>query len=94
MVKGMDQGRSHSGGVANGGQYHHQQPVKQGGSGGNSAMLPNISQGQYNHNGQRTSNSYPTLANGSKVGLGGESSSRSPSAGVSGRVDWKSKYLK
>jgi len=77
--------RSHSGGHAYGG-----------GGGGvgdkNGPLLPNIIG---HHNGSRVSNSYPSVA--SKINYGshlGESLSRSPSAGLSGRVDWKSKYLK
>lgn len=88
---GSDLGRSHSGGT----RYSSvvQQP-KPGGSGGASAQLPNISQSQYHTNGQRSSNSYPSLANGGKPGYNGSGEQRSPSAGISGRVDWKSKYLK
>lgn len=76
-----DLGRSHSGGHA----YHDK---------GN--LLPNIS----HHNGGRPSNSYPSVNNtkvkyaSSSSNLAEQSSSRSPSAGLSGRVDWKSKYLK
>ena len=66
-----------------------------------SGGLPSIYQnGQYQQNqhlnGYRGSSSYPTLGSKSygSNGATGESSSRSPSAGLSGRVDWKSKYLK
>ena len=76
-----DMGRSHSGGHAYGG-----------GSEKNGTLLPTITG---HHNGTRVSNSYPSVA--SKINYGshlGEPLSRSPSAGLSGRVDWKSKYLK
>lgn len=94
-------GRSQSGGARYNDNKH---------SNSSGHALPSISQntsGQYNNqypNGYRGSSSYPSLVNGSKNynhppagfngGAGGESSSRSPSAGLSGRVDWKSKYLK
>ena len=85
-----DMGRSHSGGHAYGGGGGD----KNGASG---QLLPNIIG---HHNGTRVSNSYPSVAANkinygpSHHGLGGEPLSRSPSAGLSGRVDWKSKYLK
>ena len=90
-----DIGRSQSGGA----RYDKHSNA----NGGNA--LPSIHPNdQYNSypNGYRGSSSYPSLGNGSKSynhpqpGLkgGGDSSSRSPSAGLSGRVDWKSKYLK
>ena len=65
----------------------------QAGGGGdkNGTLLPNIG----HHNGARASNSYPSVASKTNYGSHlGESLSRSPSAGLSGRVDWKSKYLK
>ena len=75
-----DMGRSHSGGHAYGG-----------GGDKNGTLLPNIG----HHNGARASNSYPSVASKTNYGSHlGESLSRSPSAGLSGRVDWKSKYLK
>ena len=75
-----DMGRSHSGGHAYGG-----------GGDKNGTLLPNIG----HHNGARASNSYPSVASKTNYGSHlGESLSRSPSAGLSGRVDWQSKYLK
>ena len=57
----------------------------------NGSMLPSI----VNHQNNRGSNSYPSVANKVYGAHGaGETLSRSPSAGLSGRVDWKSKYLK
>ena len=60
------------------------------------ASLPSI-KNHYSNNGNRVSN-YPATTKipasyTSSSGLG-DSLSRSPSAGISGRVDWKSKYLK
>ena len=60
------------------------------------ASLPSI-KNHYSNNGNRVSN-YPGTTKmpasyTSSSGLG-DSLSRSPSAGISGRVDWKSKYLK
>ena len=62
------------------------------------ASLPSI-KNHYTHNGGRVSNNYPNAKmptatfTTSSSGLG-DSLSRSPSAGLNGRVDWKSKYLK
>ena len=63
------------------------------------ATLPSIKNHYSSVNGGRGSNNYPnnkmptTTFTTSSSGLG-DSLSRSPSAGLNGRVDWKSKYLK
>lgn len=80
-------GRSHSGG-----HIAYDKHVHEG------ASLPSI-KNHYTHNGGRVSNNYPNAKmptatfTTSSSGLG-DSLSRSPSAGLNGRVDWKSKYLK
>jgi hypothetical protein len=74
----IDMGRSHSGGHAFG--------MDKAGS-----LLPNISHNHKQMMGGNYKQSYGSASNG--IGLA-DSLSRSPSAGLSGRVDWKSKYLK
>ena len=63
-----------------------------GGHGASYEKLPSIT----HHHAPRVSNTYPSVSTKAvNYGLGGtESLSRSPSGGLSGRVDWKSKYLK
>lgn len=71
-----------------------------GGFAGNGTHLPSIGQGQSNSypnstNGRgRQNNSYNIAGVSPPSSYPGASNNRSTSAGLSGRVDWKAKYLK